>query len=88
MLFVLHLNGDVNIFCVVLLQVEQQGSQVETLQQKHLLLLEENQLFKDKILNLDRSDSHGRGVLGGSLLPSAVLCKPTKANMMPLLGNE
>ncbi|XP_011491367.1 outer dense fiber protein 2 isoform X2 [Oryzias latipes] len=35
-------------------KVEQQGSQVETLQQKHLLLLEENQLFKDKILNLDR----------------------------------
>ncbi|RVE68713.1 hypothetical protein OJAV_G00094440 [Oryzias javanicus] len=35
-------------------KVEEQGAQIHTLQQKNLLLLEENHLFKDQILHLDR----------------------------------
>lgn len=39
-------------------QVEQQGSQLETFQQRNLLLQEENNVLKEKIHNLERYPEH------------------------------
>lgn len=36
------------------LQVEQQGTQLETLQQRNLLLQEENNVLKEKVYNFER----------------------------------
>lgn len=38
-------------------QVEQQGTQLETFQQRNLLLQEENNVLKEKIHNLERYSS-------------------------------
>lgn len=45
--------GYLSRYCVPL-QVEQQGTQLETLQQRNVLLQEENNILKEKIHNLER----------------------------------
>lgn len=45
--------GYLSRYCVPL-QVEQQGTQLETLQKRNVLLQEENNILKEKIHNLER----------------------------------